>query len=105
MRSIAKKENIKKANILAESLYKKKLDEDYNYSGEEITHTDKQYQNIDKAKDQYFDKISFWLDKHVSNVELKAGLDKYIEFVEKNRLAGIPVEITGQKIRDTWFQH
>ena len=42
MRTSDKKKNIQKANILAESLYKQKLAEDYDHAGEEVAFHDKQ---------------------------------------------------------------
>lgn len=47
MRASDRKKNMKKANILAESLYRQRNNEDYDYAGEEIEYNNKMdYENM-----------------------------------------------------------
>lgn len=111
MRRVAKKENMKKANLLAESLYKERLIEDYDYPGEEVAHSDKQYFNNDrdealqKIRKMYQDKVVLWLDKFVSNDAVKAAIGNYSDIIEKNRVAGVSPDKTGEAIRNHFFQN
>ena len=53
----------------------------------------------------YQDKVVLWLDKFVSNDAVKAAIGNYSDIIEKNRVAGVSPDKTGEAIRNHFFQN
>lgn len=78
MRASDKKINMKKANLLAESIYKQKLAEDFDYSGEELAHQDKGYHEHDMQLDELGRAAQETIQGLRGNWSIKKAKDNFI---------------------------